>query len=183
MRFTPFNVRWRKIITKINVLEVPFRESRGGTFFISRRKNYVCTVTNHFIKKVVFATLIITGGLVTMFNMSSCQKTDITPPYVFFDTATGYIGVDTALPHGTIFTLYVTAEEAGMDQLLTTGTILRSVNGGPDSVLQTMSLATQQFNQFYSYVAGPTGTRQKYIFSFGQLNGLTGSDSITITSL
>ncbi len=127
----------------------------------------------------ILCTLVLCA-LVVFF--SSCLKSNNTPPDVTLYGTTVYVSNDTTLKHGTIFSVFLTARKAGTEQLLTSGKISVKVNDQPDSVIQNMNLYTTFFNQFYSYKAGDSGTVTRYTFSFGQLNGLTGDTSITITS-
>jgi hypothetical protein len=114
--------------------------------------------------------------------VSSCNKPSTNPPVITFSNTVGYICEDTTLYRGTNYTFWVYATKNGGDDLVESGKISRSVNGGPDSVLQTMSFVTTQFSQYYSYNAADSGTVAKYTFTFGNQNGLTSSASIKITS-
>ena len=130
-------------------------------------------------KRAIFG-LISVGVLFLIVYLSSCQKNDTTPPAINFSNASVYTYEDTTLAQGTVFTIYVSASKAGVDQHLDTGIISYSLNGSPDSVVQTMRLSSVQFNQYYSYKAGLAGNKEKYTFTFGQTNGLFNSKSVTI---
>jgi hypothetical protein len=135
------------------------------------------------MKKPVFFIL---GALLLVtltVYLSSCTKRDQTnPPGVGFYPGTGYITEDTTVYRYSIATMYVYANKLGVIDLLDSGVIQRSINGGPDTVLQTMTLNSTQFTQFYSYQLGDSGNKYKYIFTFFNQNKVGGSDSVTITT-
>ena len=115
--------------------------------------------------------------------LSSCKTRDETnPPGVGFISEPGYVSDDTTLPANSIATILVYANKLGVIDLLDSGTIQRSVNGGPDTVLQTMRFTSTQFSQYYSYQLGAAGNSYKYIFTFFNQNMVGGSDSVIITT-
>jgi len=116
-------------------------------------------------------------------GLSSCSKKDQTnPPGVGFISGTGYISDDTTLYRNSIATIYVYANKLGVVDLLDSGTIQRSINGGPDTLLQTMTFNSTTFAQYYSYQLGDSGNSYKYIFTFFNQNKVGGSDSLTVTT-
>jgi hypothetical protein len=115
------------------------------------------------------------------FYLSSCKDKEHDPPGVTFNTSSPYIYDDTTITHGQIFTIYVQATEEALNDLLESGTFSTSINGRPDSVFQTMSFVSTQFNTGYAYTAGAAGTTQKFVFTFYTQNGVPGSDSLTLT--
>lgn len=125
------------------------------------------------------------GGLLAgiIFSFSSCKKEGTNPPVITFSQSEGYVYEDTALYHGTTFTFWVFATKMGTSDLVESGKITRSINGGPDTVLQSMSFVQSQFSQYYSYVARDSGTIEKYTFTFANQNGASSSSSITITDI
>lgn len=128
----------------------------------------------------IFFCFVCLAALALLSSLPSCSKTDHTPPGILFNPTPPYVYDDTTLPQGTIFSVYLTVLAAGVNQLLDTAYFSKSVNGGPDSVFQTMQLSTTFFNQYYSYEAGKPGNIEKYVFTFGQTNGLIESDSLII---
>lgn len=133
------------------------------------------------MKRVVFV-MILTGVLMAfVFNLSSCDKERTSAPKLTFTTSSAYVSTDTTLYRGTIFNIKVNATKVGLNDLLTSGKITRSINGSADSTLQDMSFYTQNFSQFYSYTAGDSGNVEKYIFTFGTQEGLSVSSSLSIT--
>jgi hypothetical protein len=117
-------------------------------------------------------------------HLSSCKKKDETnPPGVGFIYEPGYVYDDTTLPANSIATIWVYANKLGVVDLLDSGTIQRSVNGGPDTVLQTMTFNSTTFSQVYSYQLGAAGNSYKYIFTFFNQNKVGGSDSVIITTI
>ena len=111
----------------------------------------------------------------------ACQKTGNTPPVITLFEGSGYISADTTLPRHSIATFGLKAYKAGVDQLLSSCTIQRSINGAPDSILQQMTLYSQTFTQFYSYTLGDSGNVEQFRFIIRQDNGLTDTASATIT--
>ncbi|MFN8321129.1 MAG: hypothetical protein U0T74_00600 [Chitinophagales bacterium] len=133
------------------------------------------------MKRIVFV-LILTGVLMAfVFNLSSCEKERTSEPKVAFIAGSTYISSDDTLFRGTIFNVKVNASKVGLSDLLTSGKITRSVNGGADSTMLEMNFFTQNFSQYYSYTAGDSGNVEKYTFTFGTQSGLYASSSISIT--
>ena len=130
-------------------------------------------------KGVIFGIGCLVLGFL-MFGSGGCKVNLSNPPFVQLDTLVGYVYDDTTLQQGTTANFYVFASRAGNDDILDTGIIYRSINGGPDSVLQTMWLSTTQFTNIYSYVLGPNGNKERYTFTFGTQNGKYDSISVTI---
>ena len=135
------------------------------------------------MKKAVIYTVCF-GLLVALtMQLSSCSKKDITnPPGVGFNVVDGYISSDTILYRHTIATIWVYANKLGVNDLLDSGNIKRSYNGGPDTVINSMKFVSTGFSQFYSYQLGDSGNTYKYIFTFYNQNNVSGSDSLTITT-
>jgi hypothetical protein len=130
-------------------------------------------------KTVVF----IAGSMVLVFMLlhtTGCKVNLSNPPIVIIDTIAGYVYDDTTIAQNTTFSVYITALRDGNNDLLETGSISHSVNGGPDSVIQKMTFASTQFFQYYSYVTGKAGNTERFKFTFGNENGQTSSASITI---
>ncbi len=131
-------------------------------------------------------TLSIISGCIfavaVIFNLFSCKVKESSPPTVAFYQVAGYVSADTTLYRHTIFPIWVVASKDGVGDLVETGTITRSINGGPDSTLQTMNFVMSQFSYIYSYKAGDSGDVTKYTFTFGNEKGVTGSNSIVITA-
>lgn len=127
-------------------------------------------------KKIVLLALLL-PVLIVAFT-TSCNKPSTTAPYLTIDTNYAH-GVDT-LDSGTVFTIRFRAEKAGYEDLLNSCKVLKSVNGGPDSVLHEMSFYTQLLIQFYSFRAGDSGNVEKYTVTVGDTKGLFASDSVII---
>jgi len=135
------------------------------------------------MKKVVFFILCSALLIVMTAHLSSCSKRDQTnPPGVGFEVGTGFVSADTTVYRNSIAAIWVYANKLGINDLLDSGNIKRSINGGPDTTLTSMKFVAAQFNQFYSYQLGDSGNRYKYIFTFYNQNGVSGSDSVTITT-
>jgi hypothetical protein len=146
---------------------------------------YVCRLIELSIimKKAVFVVLGFALFIVLSVQLSSCSKRDVTnPPGVSFITTQGYIYDDTTVYRNSIATIWVQANKLGVDDVLDSGIIQRSINGGPDTTLATMRFISTQFSQFYSYQLGDSGNRYKYIFTFFNQNNVSGSDSVTVTT-
>ena len=135
-------------------------------------------MTKSLISVIVIVVL---AGIV--FNFSSCKQSGGSAPVVKFFNAVGDVYEDTALVHGTTFVISVYATKMGVDDLLESGKITRSINGGPDSTLQTMTFVGTQFNNFYSYNAGDSGNTERYTFTFANQKGQTGSATVKITDI
>ena len=114
------------------------------------------------------------------FYLNSCKDKEHSAPAVYFNSTIPYIYDDTTLTAGTTFAIYVQANEEGVNDLLESGQISVSINGGPDSVIQTMSFVSDVFNQGYAYKAGATGTYAKFVFTFATQSGVAGSDSLIL---
>jgi hypothetical protein len=127
---------------------------------------------------VLFSVLTI---CLLVFYLSSCKDKENDPPGVTFNATSPYIYDDTTITHGQTFTIYVQAAEETLNALMESATISVSWNGGPDSVIQTMNFVTVQFNEPYSYIAGPAGTTEKIVFTFYTQTGLVGADSLLLT--
>ncbi len=131
-------------------------------------------------KKVTYLlSLVVLVATIT--SVSSCGEEISTPPVVSLYTGTAYVGVDTTIYRNTVFNIGVEAKKTGTEGLLNGCTILRSRNGGSDSVLQQMTLVTQYFAQYYSYLAPDSGAVDKYTFTVTERDGGTASASVTIT--
>lgn len=118
--------------------------------------------------------------LALTFTSGGCKVNLSNPPYVQLDTLVGYVYGDTTLQQGSDASFYVFAARDGNDDILDTGYITRSINGGPDTVLARMHLATAQFSNVYSYNLGSNGNLERYTFTFGNQNGKYGSVSVLI---
>ena len=135
------------------------------------------------MKKAVFFILCSVLLITLTVQLSSCSKKDITnPPRVSFNQVSGYIYSDTILARGSIATIWVYATKMGVNDILESGSIVRSINGGPDTTLNAMRFISTQYSQFYSYQLGDSGNRYKYVFTFTNQNGVSNSDSLTITT-
>jgi len=135
------------------------------------------------MKKTVLLTFCFCLLVALIAQLSSCSKRDITnPPGVGFTVYTGYISADTTLYRNSVANIWVYANKLGVEDLLEGGSIKRSINGGPDTTLVTMQFISTQFSQFYAFQLGDSGNRYKYIFSFYNQNGVSGSDSLTVTT-
>ncbi len=135
------------------------------------------------MRKTVFFTFCAVLLIALTVQLSSCSKRDISnPPGVSFYQVSGYVYGDTVLPKGSIAYIWVYANKIGVNDYLASGSIVRSINGGPDTTLSTMKFVASQFSEIYSYQLGDSGNRYKYIFTFGNQNGVTTSDSVTITT-
>jgi len=135
------------------------------------------------MKKAVFFIFCFAVLLAFTAQLSSCTKRDISnPPGVYFYNITGYVSADTILPAGSIAYIYVHANKIGVNDYLASATIARSINGSPDSIISSMKFVERQFNEIYSYQLGAAGNKYKYVFSFSNQNGVSASDSVTITT-
>jgi hypothetical protein len=135
------------------------------------------------MKKALLFSFCFVVLVVLTAQLSSCTKRDITnPPGVGFNNITGYIYEDTVLYRNSIASIWVYANKLGVEDLLEGGSIQRSINGGPDTTLVSMKFISTQFTQFYAFQLGDSGNRYKYIFTFYNQNGVSGSDSLTITT-
>ena len=115
--------------------------------------------------------------------LSSCKtRNETNPPGVSFVSSPGYVSDDTVLYRNSIASIWVHANKLGVIDLLDSGTIQRSINGGPDTLLQAMRFTSTQFSQVYSYQLGDSGNSYKYIFTFFNQNKVGGSDSLIITT-
>jgi hypothetical protein len=130
-------------------------------------------------KAVLFGVCCLLIGFL-MFTSGGCKVNLTNPPYVQLDTIIGYVYTDTTLPQGSDASFFVFAARAGNDDILTTGRITRSINGGPDTTLLNMNLATTQFSNPYSFNLGPNGNKERYTFTFGNQNGKLNSVSVVI---
>ena len=135
------------------------------------------------MKKAIVFTCCSLLLIALIVQLSSCTKKDQTnPPGVGFVAQPGYVYGDTTLYRHSIATIWVYANKLGIVDLLDSGTIQRSISGGPDTLLQTMTFNSTTFNQAYSYQLGDSGNSYKYIFTFFNQNRVSGSDSVTITT-
>lgn len=135
------------------------------------------------MKKVVFFISCAVLLLTLTAQLSSCTKRDITnPPGVFFNNISGYVYADTILPAGSIAYIWVYANKIGVNDYLASGTIARSINGSPDSIITSMKFVESQFSEIYSYQLGDAGNKYKYVFTFYNQNGVSTSDSVTVTT-
>ena len=135
------------------------------------------------MKKIVSLTFCFSLLVALTIQLSSCTKRDITnPPGVGINVYTGFISTDTTLYRNSPINIWVYANKLGVEDLLEGGSIQRSINGGPDTTLLAMKFISTQFSQFYAFQLGDSGNRYKYIFSFYNQNGVSGSDSLTITT-
>jgi hypothetical protein len=129
----------------------------------------------------MFGAAALIAAVCVLICCSSCGNKNLTnPPLVYLVNNPGYLVDDTILAHGTTFSVWVYASKRGLDDLLETGQIVRSVNGGPDSTLGSMKFVATLFSQIYSYQAGDSGTTTRYTFIFGNQNGVVDSTSINI---
>lgn len=133
------------------------------------------------MRRAVVVLLVTTVLMVLVFNLSSCEKERSSPPAISFTTTSPYVYSDTVLYRQSIFNVKVNASKVSLNDLLTSGKITRSINGGPDSTLLDMSFFSQNFAQFYSFTAGDSGNVEKYTFSFGTQQGQSASASLTIS--
>lgn len=128
---------------------------------------------------VFYSVLLITLSV----QLSSCTKRDETnPPGVGFISEPGYVSDDTTLYRYSVATIWVQANKLGVVDVLDSGNIKRSINGGPDTLLTSMKFVSTQFTQYYGYQLGDSGNSYKYIFTFYNQNGVSGSDSVIITT-
>lgn len=151
--------------------------------FITAMISYVCARIEFIkpMKKAVFLVVCAVLLIVMTVHLSSCTKRDITnPPGVIFNQVAGYVYSDTIVPRGSTISIWVYANKIGVNDYLASGNIMRSLNGGPDSTLSSMTFAESQFSEVYSYQLGDSGNSYKYIFSFSNQNGVSTSDSLTI---
>jgi hypothetical protein len=132
------------------------------------------------MKKIFSVLSVVLATCSLVFYLSSCKDKENDPPGVTFDSTPPYIYDDTTITHGQIFTIYVQAAEETVNALIESGNISVSWNGGPDSVIQAMNFVTVQFNEPYSYVAGPAGSTEKFVFTFYTQTGLVGADSLVL---
>jgi hypothetical protein len=133
------------------------------------------------MKKAVFLIICSVLLIIVTVHLSSCTKRDITnPPGVIFNQVSGYVYSDTVVPRGSSVSIWVYANKIGVNDYLAAGTIMRSLNGSPDSILSSMKFASSQFSEIYSYQLGDSGNSYKYVFSFANQNGVSTSDSLTI---
>jgi hypothetical protein len=145
------------------------------------QKFYVCARVMTKSMKHRAAYVIILGCLlILVFSISSCKVKESNPPVVQLNALTGFVYEDTTLVHGTTFGIWVYAYRDGVNDLLESGKISRSINSGPDSTLQSMTIVTSQFSQIYSYIAGDSGNVERYIFTFANQNGVADSATVTI---
>lgn len=153
--------------------------------FITATKSYVCALIEFYkpMKKAVIFILCSVLVVVLTVQLSSCSKRDITnPPGVFLNQVAGYIYEDTVVPRGTVASIWVYANKIGVNDYLASATIMRSINGGPDTTLASMKFVETQFSEIYSYQLGDSGNSYKYIFTFYNQNGVGSSDSVTIST-
>lgn len=130
--------------------------------------------------KVLFVSLLFICT-VFAFVTSSCNGEKKTPPTIAFRTGVGYVYNDTTIVHGTIFNIGFNASKTGTENLLTGCKITRSINGGADSTIQQVSMVTQYFSHYYSYVAGDSGNTERYTITVTKDDGLSNSIGVTVT--
>src|ERR1700761_167084 len=100
------------------------------------------------MRKTVFFAICSALLVMLTVQMSSCSKRDITnPPGVYFEIEDGYVYSDTVLPRNSIASIWVYATKMGVNDLIESGTIQRSINGGPDTTLNNMKIVTSEFLQ------------------------------------
>ncbi len=131
---------------------------------------------NNKVISLYFATISI--GFILLF--SSCDGEKKTPPTIAFTKGSAFVYTDTALAHGTVFNIGINASKTGTEGLLSSCKISRSINGGADSTIQDITLVTQYFSHYYSYVAGDSGTTERYTFTVTKNDGLSNSVSVTV---
>ena len=135
------------------------------------------------MKKAVFFIFCPVLLIALIVQLSSCSKRDLTnPPGVLFNQVSGYVYSDTTLPQGTVAYIWVTANKIGVNDYLASGSISRSINGSPDSIITSMKFVESTFSEIYSYQLGPAGNKYKYVFTFFNQLGVGTSDSVTITT-
>jgi len=135
------------------------------------------------MKKAVFFIFCSVLSIVLTIHLSSCTKRDITnPPGVYFNQVAGYIYEDSVVSRYSTVSIWVGANKIGVNDYLASGSIMRSINGGPDTTISSMSFVESQFSEIYSYALGDSGNRYKYIFTFSNQNGVSTSDSVTLTT-
>ena len=110
--------------------------------------------------------------------VSSCGKDDNPEPKILLERPAStvyYIASDTSLYRGTIYNVQVKADRTGPDGFLKSFKITRSINGGADSTIIDAEINTLLFRQGYSFMAGDSGTIERYTFTVGNAEGKTAS--------
>ncbi len=113
--------------------------------------------------------------------LTACEDEKTTPPVISLGPGSAYVSGDTTLKEGTVFNVLVNASKTGNEEFLTSFNISKSVNGSPDSVIQSANFVYQYFSQYYSYKTGDSGKLERYTFTVGEQNGQTANVSINIT--
>jgi hypothetical protein len=151
--------------------------------FITEAISYVCARIEFYkiMRKTLLPVICILLLTTAIVYLSSCSKRDITnPPGLVFNQASGYIYSDTIVARGSTISIWVYANKIGLNDYLASATIMRSLNGSPDSIISSMRFAESQFSEAYSYQLGDSGNSYKYVFTFANQNGATTSDSLTV---
>ncbi|HLP51082.1 MAG TPA: hypothetical protein VK154_09385 [Chitinophagales bacterium] len=115
---------------------------------------------------------------------SACTTGGNPYPTIAFRVKTDSVTTESqfrSIPRDSIYTLIINASKTGPDGILKDFKISRSINGGPDSVLQEAVINTVYFAQFYSYQAGDSGDVEQYTFTVGNAEGLKTSIQFTGT--
>jgi hypothetical protein len=129
----------------------------------------------------VLSVVIITG-MVT--SVTSCGEERSTPPNIaFVIDSTRYISKDTALTHGMVFNVAVTASKTGTEGMLSSFSVSKSVNGGVDSTLQQMTFVQQSFAHLFTYASPDSGDVHRYTFTATKRDGLSNSVNLTISGI
>ncbi|HWB63116.1 MAG TPA: hypothetical protein VG603_06370, partial [Chitinophagales bacterium] len=94
------------------------------------------------ITKTVRTAIAVASLAGIIFFISSCKSKGSGTPLVTVESYTGYVYKDSTIAHGQTFNVWIIAQKQGVNDLLETGKFSKSINGGPDSIYQTMVLAT-----------------------------------------
>lgn len=111
-------------------------------------------------------------------GVCSCDKGGDHHPSIYFqikpDSVT-YESTFVSLPRDTVFSLNLNASKSGLENLLRSVTIAKSVNGSADSLILQANIYTTFFNQYYAYQAGDSGDIERYTFKVTNDEGLSSS--------
>lgn len=127
----------------------------------------------------IWSIALLLGGIgILLLGVSSCDKGGNHHPSIYFqirpDSVT-YQSTFVSIPRDTVFSLYVNASKSGLENLLRSVTIAKSVNGSADSLILQANIYTTFFNQYYAYQAGDSGDIERYTFTATNDEGLSSS--------
>ena len=135
--------------------------------------------------KILFKTnilsFIIALGVVVF---PSCEKDKMVPPTIDFLSGSGYISADAHIALNTNFKIGVDAKRTESKDDLKTFVVTKSYDGGAETTIDNVTLATAQAGEFmkdYNLTTRNMAGVEKYTFTVTNRDGLITTKSITIT--